>query len=106
LCQTCLSFLNKKGQLEPERFVKKVSKETVPRPVSRRTSLKDLLKSVAANSRLPADILLRKGRLANVVEAPGPIHARSRLGPGYLASQVADFLACYPSNVSLALQRS
>src|SRR5262249_23629009 len=67
----CLSFLNKKGQLEPERFLKKVSKETVPRPISRRTSLKDLLKSVTANSRLPADILLRKGRLANVVEAPG-----------------------------------
>ncbi len=33
--------------LGPERFVKKIAKETVHLPVSRRASLKDLLKSVA-----------------------------------------------------------
>jgi len=92
--------------LGPERFVKKISKETVPPSISRRTSLKDLLKSVAANSRLPADILLRKGRLANVVEGRDRFIREAVLDQGYLATQVADFLACHPSNVSRALQKS
>jgi putative transposase len=55
--------------LGPERFVKKIAKETSPPPASRCASLKDLLKSVAAKAGLPAEILLRKGRLANVVKA-------------------------------------
>ena len=54
--------------LGPERFVKKISKETLPPPISRRVSLKDLLKRVAAKSGVPAEILLRKGRLASVVQ--------------------------------------
>ena len=34
--------------LGPERFVKKIARESVPPPISRRASLKDLLKSAAA----------------------------------------------------------
>jgi hypothetical protein len=34
---------------DPEHFVK-IAKETVPPPISRRASLRDLLKSVATNS--------------------------------------------------------
>ena len=37
-----------------ERFVKKIVKETIPPPISRRSSLKDLLKSVATKAGLPA----------------------------------------------------
>ncbi len=91
--------------LGPEHFVKKISKETVPAPISRCASLKDLLKSVAAKSRFPAEILLRKGRLANVVETRDRFIREGVLEHGYLASQVADFLACHPSNVSRALQK-
>ena len=40
------------------------------RPVFRRLSLKDLLKRVSAKAELSSDILLRKGRLVNVVQAP------------------------------------
>jgi hypothetical protein len=47
--------------LGPERFVKKIAKETNPPSVSRRASLRDLLKCVAATSGLRSDILLRKG---------------------------------------------
>jgi hypothetical protein len=92
--------------LGPERFVKKISKETFPPPISRRASLKDLLKSVAAKSGVPADVLLRKGRLANVVEARDRFVREAVLEQGYLASQVAHFLNCHPSNVSRALQKS
>ena len=92
--------------LGPERFVKKIAKETIPPPVSRRASLKDLIKSVATKARLPAEILLRKGRLANVVEARERFIREAVLEQGYLASQVAHFLSCHPSNVSRALQGS
>ena len=92
--------------LGPERFVKKMAKETLPPPVSRRASLKDLLKSVATKARLPAAILLRKGRLGNVVEARDRFIREAVLEQGYLASQVADFLACHPCNVSRALQKN
>jgi hypothetical protein len=92
--------------LGPERFVKKIAKETVPPPISRGVSLKDLLKRVAAKSGVPADMLLRKGRLANVVQTRDRFIREAVLEQGYLASQVADFLACHPSNVSRALQKS
>jgi hypothetical protein len=55
--------------LGSERFVKKIAKEPVPPTISRRASLRDLLKSVAVKSGVPAEILLRKGRLANVINA-------------------------------------
>jgi REP element-mobilizing transposase RayT len=40
--------------LGPERFVKKIAKAKVSPPISRRLSLKDLLKSVAAKLEVPA----------------------------------------------------
>jgi hypothetical protein len=92
--------------LGPERFVKRIAKETIPPPISRRASLKDLLKSVAARSGLSAKILLRKGRLASIVNARDQFICEAVLQQGYLASQVAHFLNCHPSNVSRALQKS
>jgi REP-associated tyrosine transposase len=78
--------------LGPERFVKKIAKESVLPSISRRASLKDLLKSGASKSGLPADILLRKGRLAKVVNARDQLMREVVLQQGYLASQVAEFL--------------
>jgi REP-associated tyrosine transposase len=92
--------------LGPERFVKKIAKETIPTPVSRCASLKSLLKNVAAKSGLSAEVLLRKGRRASVVNARDQFIREAVLKQGYLASQVADFLACHPSNVSRALQKN
>jgi hypothetical protein len=63
-------------------------------------------KRVAAKSGLPADVLLRKGRPANVVNARDRFIREAVLEQGYLASQVANFLVCHPSNVSRALQKS
>ena len=90
----------------PAYRTKKIAKQKVPSPVSRRTSLKDLLKSVAAKSGVPAEILLRKDRLANLVKTRDRFIREAVLEPGYLASQVADFLSCHPSNVSRALLKS
>jgi len=92
--------------LGPERFVKKIAKESVAPPSSRRATLKDLLRSVAAKSGLSPEILLRKGRLARVVNARDQFMRDAVLQQGYLASQVATFLACHPSNVSRALQKT
>lgn len=68
--------------------------------------MKDLLRSVATKAGLSADILLRKGRLANVVKARDRFIREAVVEQGYLASQVTQFLACHPSNVSRALQKS
>jgi hypothetical protein len=65
-----------------------------------------LIKNVAVKSGLSADILSRKGRLANVLKARDLFIRKGVLEQGYLASQVAAFLACHPSNVSRALQKS
>jgi putative transposase len=73
--------------LGTQRFVKKIAKETIPPPVSRRMSLTDLLKRVAAKSGLPADVLLRKGRPANVVNARDRFIREAVLGAG---------LPCFP----------
>jgi REP element-mobilizing transposase RayT len=92
--------------LGPERFVKKIAKRGEPPPILRRVSLKDLLKRIAANAGLSADTLTRKGRLATVVNARDQFIREAVLDQGYLASQVAEFLACHPSNISRALQKS
>ena len=42
--------------------MKKIVKETIPPPVSRRAPLKDLIKNVAVKSGLSADMLSCKGR--------------------------------------------
>jgi putative transposase len=92
--------------LGPERFVKKIAKEPVPPSSSRRATLRDLLKSVAAKSGLSAEILLRKGRLGSVVSARDRFIREAVLQQGYLASQVASFLNSHPSNISRALQKT
>jgi hypothetical protein len=92
--------------LGPERFAKKIARESVTPPISRRASLKDLLKSAAAKSGLSADILIRKGRLGSVVNARDRFIRDAVLQQGYLASQVAAFLNCHPSNVSRGLQKT
>ena len=68
--------------LGPERFVKKISNGKSPLRSSRRAPLKNLIKNVAVKSGLSADILLRKGRLANVVQMRDRFHPRSRVGAG------------------------
>jgi hypothetical protein len=92
--------------LGPERFVKKIAKETVHLPISRHASLKHLLKSATTKAGLPAGILLRKGRLADIVQARDRFIHEAVLEQGYLGTQVAQFLACHPSNVSWAPQKS
>jgi hypothetical protein len=91
--------------LGPERFVKKIAKEVQP-SISRRASLNDLLKRVGAKSGLSAEMLLRKDRLASIVNARDQFIRKAVLEQGYLASQVAHFLNCHPSNVSRALQKT
>ena len=83
--------------LGPERFVKTIADESVPPPISRRATLKDLLKSVAAKSGLSAEVSLRKGRFGSVVNARDQFVREAVLHQGYLASQVASFLDCHAS---------
>jgi hypothetical protein len=92
--------------LGPERFVKKMANGAIPPSKSRRASLSDLLKRVAAKSGLSAELLLRKGRLGSVVNARDRFVRDAVLAQGYTASQVAKFLNCHPSNVSRALQKT
>jgi hypothetical protein len=92
--------------LGPDSFVKKIAKERVSPSIARRAPLRDLLKSVAVRSGLSAKRLLRKGRLANVVEARDRFIREAVLEQGYLASEVAKCLSCHPSTVSRALQKS
>jgi len=51
-----------------------------------------LIKNVAVKSGLSADILSRKGRLANVLKARDLFIRKGVLEQGYLASQLADLL--------------
>jgi REP-associated tyrosine transposase len=92
--------------LGPERFVKKIAIESVAPPSSRRATLKDLLRSVAAKSGLSPEILLRKGRLGSIVNARDRFIRDAVFQQGYLSSQVAAFLDCHPSNISRALQKT
>ena len=46
-----------------------------------------------------------RGRMARIVEARDRFIARV-LEEGYLASELANFLGCYPSNVSRAVQKA
>ena len=92
--------------LGPERFVKKIAKESVAPRSARGATLREILKGAAAKSGLSAEILLRKGRLGSVVNARDRFVRDAVLQHGYLACQVASFLNCHPSNVSRALQKS
>ena len=86
--------------------MKKIAKEPVPPTISRRASLRDLLKSVAVKSGVPAEILLRKGRLANVINARDQFIREAYWSRVISLPRWADFLSCHLSNVSRALQKS
>ena len=91
-CQTCLTLLIVEYQRTGTGVV------TECRPVSRRASLKDLLKSASTKAGLLAKILLRKGRLANVVEARDRFIREAVLEQGYLASRWPIFVpAIHPT---------
>jgi putative transposase len=92
--------------LGSERFVRNMVREKLPPPVSRRVSLENLLKKVAQPVGLEPKSLKRKGRMAKMVEARDHFICTAVLEEGYLASEVADFLGCHPSNVSRALQKA
>jgi putative transposase len=92
--------------LGPERFAKKIAKESVPHAQLPRATLKDLLKSVAAKPELSAEVLLPKGRSVSVVNAWDRFICDAVLQLGYFASQVAKFHNCRPSSVSRALQKT
>jgi putative transposase len=92
--------------LGSEQFVKKVSKDKTPAPVSRRVSLESLLRKVASRAGLDAQSLERRGRMAKMVEARDRFICHAVLEEGYLASELADFLGYHPSNVSRAVQKA
>ena len=91
--------------LGSERFVRKMVKEKTAPPASRRVSLGNLLQKVASGARLDPRSLKRKGRTAKIVEARDRFICQGVLEEGYLASELASFLGCHPSNVSRALQK-
>ena len=91
--------------LGSERFIKKMVKEKTPLPVSRRLSLENLLHKVAGKSGLDPHSLKRNGRMAKVVKARDCFICEAGLEEGYLASELADFLGCHPSNVGRAVQK-
>jgi REP element-mobilizing transposase RayT len=90
--------------LGSEWFVRKLVKEKTP-PPSRRMSLGTLLQTVASAARLDPQSLKRKGRTGEMVEARDRFICQAVLEEGYLASELATFLCCHPSNVSRALQK-
>ena len=91
--------------LGSERFVRKMVKEKAPPPVSRRVSLSHLLGRIASAARLEPQSLKRKGRTARMVEARDRFICQAVWEEGCLASELASFLGCHPSNVSRALQK-
>ncbi len=91
--------------LGSERFVKRLARERTQPPASRRLPLGNLLRTVASGRGLDPQTLKRKGRLAKMIEARDRYICHAVLDQGYLASEVATFLDCHPSNVSRALQK-
>ncbi len=91
--------------LGSERFVRKLVQEKTAPPASRRVSLENLLQKVASGAGLEPQSLKRKGRTAKMVEARDQFICRAVFEEGYLASELARFLGCHPSNVSRALQK-
>lgn len=91
--------------LGSERFVKNMVKEKTPPSESRRVSLGNILHKVASGAGLNAQSLKRKGRMAKMVEARDLFICTAVLEERSLASELAGFLRCHPSNVSRALQK-
>jgi hypothetical protein len=58
-----------------------------------------------SNETISARRASEKGRMARIVEARNRFIQTAVFEEGYLASEVAGFLACHPSNVSRALQK-
>jgi putative transposase len=92
--------------LGSERFVKKLAREKSPPPASRRVSLGELLKKVAAKAEVEPEALRRKGRAARLVDARDRFICQAIIDQSYRASEVATFLHCDPSNTSRALQKA
>ena len=85
--------------------MRKLVKEKAAPLASRRESLGHLLEKVASGARLNPRSLKRKGRTAKMVEARDRFICQGVFEEGYLASELASFLGCHPSNVSRALQK-
>jgi putative transposase len=92
--------------LGSERFIKKMIKEKTSPPVSRRTAMQELVKRIAAKSGFEAEAMRRRGRTAKMVQMRDRFICEAVLAQGYLASEVAGFLGCHPSNISRALQKN
>lgn len=60
----------------------------------------------ARQAGIEPEALRRKGRMATIVEDRDRFIRGAVFEEGYLASEVAGFLACHPSNVSRALQKN
>ena len=65
----------------------------------------ELIKKLATKAGIEPATLRRKGRMARIVEARDRFMQSAVFEEGYLASEVNDFLACHPANVSRALQK-
>lgn len=92
--------------LGPEKFVKQLAKEKTAPPTSRRIPLEEIVKKLATQAGLDPKTLRRKGRMARIVAARDRFIREAVFEQGYLASEVAGFLVCHPSNISRALQRN
>jgi hypothetical protein len=94
--------------LGSEKFLKRIAQEKTPPPTARRIRLKELLRKQAAWAGFEPQTLRRKGRTAKMVETRDSfIHqAVLVLEQGYLASELASFLSCHPSNSSRVLQKN
>ena len=92
--------------LGPEKFVKRMAKEKMAPPASRRIPLAELVKKLAAKAGFDPKTLRCKGRMARIVQARERFIREAIFEQDYLASEVAGFLGCHPPNVSRALQKS
>ena len=68
--------------------------------------LRELLKTLALKTGIEPHALRRKGRTAVVITTRDLFIRHVVMEEGYLASELAEFLGCHPSNVSRALQKN
>ena len=92
--------------LGSEKFLKRIAHEKTPPPTARCIRLEELLRKQAARAGFEPQTLRRKGRTAKIVETRDSFIRQAVLEQGYLASELASFLSCHPSNVSRALQKN
>jgi len=65
----------------------------------------ELIKQLDTKAGMEPQTLRRKGRMVRIVEARDRFMQTTVFEEGYLASEVNDFLACHPANVSRALRK-